>query len=246
MAIGKLTKDCLNIIFLLDTSGSMIGSRIDQLNYAMPEALQALKKVAISEEVDAFVRIIEFNSTAAWIMGTDSAGVSIEDAANAWKNLTARGGTDTAGAIKLSLDALHTSFLGTRNYLPVVILLTDGESNNFAETQNATELLKKALAGNTGKEKVMRVAVGVQDYKESELVAFASLGTIDDGTGEPRTNVPLVFKVDNIGDLANILKSVAVSSLYSAMGGNNGEEEFVVDLTPEGKDPNAGTDTWVD
>ena len=84
MAIGKLTKDCLNIIFLLDTSGSMIGPRIDQLNYAMPEALQALKKVAISEEVDAFVRVVEFNSAANWIMGAAEAGVSIEDAANQW------------------------------------------------------------------------------------------------------------------------------------------------------------------
>jgi hypothetical protein len=144
------------------------------------------------------------------------------------------------------MDALHTTYLGTRNYLPVVILLTDGDSNNFAETQKATDLLKKALAGTTGKEKVMRVAVGVQDYNETELLSFASLGTIDDGVGEPRTNVPLVFKVDNIGDLANILKSIAVSSLYSAMGGDNGEGEFVVDLTPEGGTSGDGADTWVD
>ena len=128
----------------------------------------------------------------------------------------------------------------------MVILITDGDSNNFAETQNATELLKKALAGDTGKEKVMRVAVGVEKYNETELLSFASLGTIEDGTGEPRTNVPLVFKVDSIGDLANILKSIAVSSLYSAMGGNNGEPEFIVDLTPEGGTEGDGADTWED
>ena len=51
MSIGEgITKESLNLIFLLDTSLSMSGARIGQLNHAIPEALQELKKVAIDEE----------------------------------------------------------------------------------------------------------------------------------------------------------------------------------------------------
>ena len=121
-----VTRECLNIIFLLDTSGSMSGERINQLNHAMYDALTELSAVAVQAEADAFVRIVEYNSSVDWIVGDAKTGVKAEDAANAWRNLTANGGTDTAGAIRKCLEALHTKYLGERNRKPVVVLVTDG------------------------------------------------------------------------------------------------------------------------
>ncbi len=240
MSIGEgITKESLNLIFLLDTSLSMSGARIGQLNHAIPEALQELKKVAIDEETDAFVRIIRFNSNPNWYMGNATQGVNINDAPAQWKNLTVEGGTDTAAAIRLCLSALHTKNLGTRNYLPVVVLVTDGESNIPAETMKATEELKKALTGGRGKEKVQRIAVGVQDYNEAELNSFASLGTIDYGNGNVVENTPLVFKVDDVNDLSAVLKNIAVSSLYSsANGGNDDDGGLIIDRSDD-------KDIWV-
>jgi uncharacterized protein YegL len=209
-----VTRECLNIIFLLDTSGSMYGERINQLNHAMLDALNELNMVSLQAEADAYVRIIEFNSSVKWIMGDAQHGLKVEDAANAWKNLSANGGTDTAGAIEKSLDALHVKYLGERNRKPVVVLVTDGYSNDATAMKNATDKLKKALSGSTGKEKVYRIGIGVLDYNEEELNYFASRGNIVTDEGE-KNDVPLVFKVDKISDLAQILNSVTVSSFHS-------------------------------
>ena len=70
------------------------------------------------------------------------------------------------------------------------------------------------MSGSSGKEKIIRVAVGVQDYNASELEYFASKGNIKDENGM-RENVPLVFGVDSVDKLAGVIQNVTVSSLYS-------------------------------
>ena len=218
------TKDTMNFIFLFDTSGSMSGVRINQLNSAMPEVLSICQKAALEREVDLYVRMIEFNNDADWFMGSASQGIKIEEAVSRWKDLTAKSaGTNTAAAIRLSLEAMHTKYLGTTNYHPVVFLLTDGHSNSESDTMAATALLKAALTGDDPekKDKVWRIAVGVQDYNEKELLDFAMEGKLDDGYGE-LTSAPMLFKVENIDQLAGVLKTITVSSLVSNTGKGTG------------------------
>ena len=209
-----VTSICSNVIFLLDTSGSMYGERINQLNYGMNETLNALIDVSLKQETDVYVRVVEYNNSAKWIIGSADKGVEVESAARQWRNLTANGGTDTAGAIELSLKALRTEYIGLRNKKPVVILITDGDSNDRKATERASDILKSAMSGSSGKEKIIRVAVGVQDYNASELEYFASKGNIKDENGM-RENVPLVFGVDSVDKLAGVIQNVTVSSLYS-------------------------------
>ena len=124
----------------------------------------------------------------------------------------------TAAAIRLACTAMRTKYMGTRNYHPVVILVTDGESNNRSDTQNAIEELRNALSGGNPakKDKVWRFAIGVEGYNEAELQDFAMLGTKEDDFGNELPNEPMVFKVDNVADLAKVLKNVTESSLHSA------------------------------
>ena len=234
MAIGaNLTKEALNIFFLLDTSRSMDGSRIGQLNHAMPEALLELAKVARREDVAVSVRIIGFHSGVEWILGNVEEGVDVDKAAARWSDLQVGGSTNTAGAIDLCLKALHTRYLGTRNYRPVVVLVTDGSSDSLPDMKRSVEKLKNALNGGSGKEKVIRIAVGVQDYDEKELAVFASTGTVNG-----KRNVPLVFKVDEIDNLSGCLTDIAVSSLYATLawkGGKTGDKpSIVIDSTVNG------------
>ncbi|MBQ4509593.1 MAG: VWA domain-containing protein [Clostridia bacterium] len=210
-----VTSICSNVIFLLDTSGSMYGERINQLNYGMNETLNALIDVSLKQETDIYVRVVEFNSDIKWIIGSADKGVEIESASKQWRNLTANGGTDTAGAIGESLKALRTEYIGLRNKKPVVILITDGESNDRHATELASDKLKKAMSGSSGKEKIIRVAVGVQDYNAQELEYFASRGNVKDETGM-HENVPFVFGVDSVEKVASVIQNVTVSSLYSA------------------------------
>lgn len=217
-----ITRGCMNLVFLLDTSGSMSYhgcQRINQLNTAMPIALSAARDVAAEKEVDMFVRIISFNSSAAWVMGSAEKGVPIEDACNTWRDLSAGGSTDTAAAIRLACTAMHTKYMGTHNYHPVVILVTDADSNNRTTTQQAIEEMRNALSGGNPakKDKVWRFAIGVEDYNEAELLDFAMLGTKEDEFGNELPNEPMVFKVDNVADLAKVLKNVTVSSLCTAV-----------------------------
>lgn len=213
-----ITRSCMNLVFLLDVSGSMRGQRINQLNTAMPIALSAARDTADEKEVELFIRVISFSNRANWVMGSMEKGVPVEDACNNWQDLSAAGGTDTAEAIRLACTAMRTKYMGTRNYHPVVILVTDGGSNVRTDTQNAIEELRNALSGGNPakKDKVWRFAIGVEGYKEEELLDFAMLGTKEDDFGNELPNEPMVFKVDNVADLAKVLKNVTESSLHSA------------------------------
>ena len=50
-----------NIIFLLDTSGSMTGPRIDQVNNGIYASLEAIREISASYNVEMRVRVAEFN-----------------------------------------------------------------------------------------------------------------------------------------------------------------------------------------
>ena len=52
------TKYQLNLIYLLDTSGSMYGEPINQLNVAMAEAIQVAEEAAMEKEVQLILRVL--------------------------------------------------------------------------------------------------------------------------------------------------------------------------------------------
>ena len=232
------TEPQLNLTYLLDTSGSMYGEKINQLNLAMQEAVDVAEESAAEMEVQLRMRVIEFNNGAKWICGTDEMnGLEHID----WLPLTASGGTATADAIRLAKGLMSRKFLGTRNYKPVVILITDGESNSPADTVAAVSELKTSLKStkDPNADKIIRIAIGVKGANQTELENFASIGNIIEEDGNTRENVPLVFPVDNISLLKSLLKEVTVSSIASSLGAGTGDEPdqgTVIDTTQ---------DTWI-
>ena len=215
------TKYQLNLIYLLDTSGSMYGEPINQLNVAMAEAIQMAEEAANEKEVQLLMRVVEFNSTARWIFGNTQQGVEHID----WVPLTAGGCTDTEGAIDLARSVMHREFLGERNYRPVVILITDGVSDDTQRTLAAIENLKSSLKSskNPNADKITRIAIGVSGANQHELTSFASVGNIE-VDGDTQQNVPFVFNVDDISLLKSLIKSVTVSSIASSIGAGAGED----------------------
>ena len=214
----------LNLTYLLDTSGSMYGEKINQLNLAMQEAVDVAEEAAMEMEVQLRMRVIEFNTNAMWICKTDEMnGLGHID----WQPLNASGGTATAQAIRLAKGLMSRKFLGIRNYKPVVILITDGQSDNPAETVAAVNELKTSLKStkDPNADKIIRISIGVTGANQTELVNFASLGNIIEEEGEKRENVPLVFPVDNVSLLKSLLKAVTVSSIASSVGAGTGDDQ---------------------
>lgn len=110
------------VVFVLDTSGSMAGASIRQAKEALELALGRLGPH------DRF-EVIEFNSGArALFNGARDAGPDNLRAAVKWvRALEARGGTEMAAALRLALDGSERS-----SHVRQVVFLTDGAVGNEA------------------------------------------------------------------------------------------------------------------
>lgn len=212
-----VTRSRVNVMFLLDTSNSMMSRsgnyrRIDQLNATMPMVLGALLCAAEDAEVDLYVRIISFSNLPHWVMGCAEKGVSIADAYDNWRNISTKMGTNTAAAIRLACTAMHTKYLGPRSGHPVVILVSDGNSDNRTDTQNAIEELRNAMSGGNlnKRDKVWRFAIGVEGFNEAELRDFTMTGCMEDEFGNELPNRPMIFRTDNATDITKIVKCLMV------------------------------------
>lgn len=207
------TKNKMRIIIIVDTSYSMEGKPIAQVNAAMGPLKKKLSKEAEKEGIEVEIKVIAFNDTAWYVVGSDDAWESIGDFT--WQDVSASGSTSTPKALKLANESLRRG-AGDETHLlrPVVILLTDGACNpgEHPAYLNEIEIMKKKFAGNTGKEKVNRIGIGVGDYyNEAEIEEFASVGIINDQVQ------PLIFKVDHAEELAGAINWVAVTSLQGSV-----------------------------
>lgn len=131
----KPARRVLNVFYVLDTSGSMGGAPITQLNCAMRETVEALRKQAKSNaDAEVKVAVMEFNSNARWIQ--PNGPEAMEDFE--WEDLEAGGLTAMGAALKeldskLSRKAFLNSMTGA--YLPVIIFMTDGYATDDYKKQ---------------------------------------------------------------------------------------------------------------
>ena len=189
----------------------MFGARIFELNTAMEDALAVAGEVVYANEIDVQVRVIQFSSSAQWIIGSEGAGERPNYIT--WKPLYAEyneynnTSTNTAAAIDSANYSMHRKYL----YKPVVILITDGCSNDPEATKQAVDRLK--VSSN------IRIALGVTGANRAELEYFASIGNIEHEDGTVEESVPLVFDVDTLllrDRLKLVTWSIIVSSLASS------------------------------
>jgi Ca-activated chloride channel family protein len=111
------------LIFVVDTSGSMHGTSIAQAKRALGQALDGL--VAN----DRF-NIIEFNSTtrALYHQSVAADAANINHARNFVRGLEANGGTEMRPALRLALDSVSDE-----TYLRQIVFITDGSVGNEDE-----------------------------------------------------------------------------------------------------------------
>lgn len=134
-AITPSPRKVMTLFYLVDTSGSMGGTRIGTVNSAMEECIPLLQEVArANDDAEIKVAILQFSSGCSWI--TPASGpVGLDDLV--WNDLQAGGITDFGAALlELDRQLSRNKFLQSQTgaYAPVILLLSDGEPTDDWET----------------------------------------------------------------------------------------------------------------
>ncbi|MCL2063206.1 MAG: VWA domain-containing protein [Candidatus Cloacimonetes bacterium] len=215
-----IVKERLNMYFLLDSSGSMGGAKIQQLNDCMTTLKPVIQAEAKNEGVDVVIRALEFGSTskATWHTGNMDTGKLINDFI--WQSLKATGGTPTASAIEMVTDAIDGRYLGERALRPVVILVSDGGCTDGKPkyTKACQDLVTKHG------DNVIRVAIGVDGANIAELEEFASK--------DIELNKPMVFKAKDAADMVKLIRWVSQAAIKTASKNPMGQNQQTGNALP--------------
>lgn len=198
------------VIFLLDTSGSMVGEPIGAVNEAIKNVLPEL--ISMNEENadnEIKVAILTFDYDAKWTVG-ESELLSPEDVQSYWRDLDANGYTSMGAAFKSLNNKLSIShgFMkrASGSVAPVLFLLSDGEPTDDYKSD------LQELQDNNWYKVAVRVAVGYGDFNEQILREF----TGNEGT---------VLHASDPNSLRNTIRFVAVTSSRVASRGSSVQPE---------------------
>ncbi|XP_041281680.1 inter-alpha-trypsin inhibitor heavy chain H3-like [Onychostruthus taczanowskii] len=141
--LPKLSK---NIIFVLDTSGSMSGREIEQTKEALLKILDDIKE-------DDFFNFILFDSEISTWKETliKATPENLDEARKFVRQISAQGLTNLHGGLMRGIDILnaaHEENLVPKRSASIIIMLTDGQPNvGISNTQEIEKAVKKAIGG---------------------------------------------------------------------------------------------------
>lgn len=218
----------MTLFFLIDTSGSMSGTKIGAVNDAIVNVLPMLEEIS-SNNPDAEIKVaaLEFSNRTKWLYSEPK---SVEDFK--WIDVQAGGLTSLGEACqelssKLSRSGYMKSASGS--YAPAIILLSDG-----GPTDNFDGGLQ-TLQGNNWFKNAIRIAIAIGDN--------ADLNVLSRFTG----NSEGVIKVQNIEALKQIIRIVAVTSSQigskSSSAGDTSKQDQVIKDVNQAVDDIKGAST---
>jgi uncharacterized protein YegL len=199
----EIPRRTMVLFFVIDTSGSMDGSKIGAVNTAIEEVIPAIREVS-DENADAQIKIaaLEFSSGARWI----TSGGPVEADQFRWNYLNAEGVTDFGAACKALNDKLSTkAFMqeATGSFAPAVFLLSDGEPTDDWTRELA--VLKK----NNWFKAAVKVAIAIGDDANKDV--------LKEFTG----SMEAVLETHNAATLKKMIKFVSVRASQVASKSSN-------------------------
>lgn len=178
----------LPVILLLDVSGSMSGSKIQNLNEAVCRMLETFRDTE-NGETEIHVAVITFGNEVKLHQPLSNA------ADIRWKELSAGGGTPLGTAVKMAKAMIEDkNIVPSRAYRPTVILVSDGRPGDSWENP----VLDFISNGRSSKCYRMAMAIGA-DADEGVLGKFIE-----------NTSNPL-FYAENAGQLKEFFQLVTMS-----------------------------------
>jgi len=120
---GEMASRPLHFIWLVDCSGSMMGEKIQSLNYAIRQTIPDMRSAADENpNAQLFIRAVKFSEGASWHIATPTPVDEFE-----WIDLEAEGLTDMGKAFELVSNQLQMPPMPERALPPVIVLLSDGQ-----------------------------------------------------------------------------------------------------------------------
>lgn len=188
----------LNLLFVIDNSGSMEGEKLGAVNNAIRDVMSIMPEIQ-EDTSDATIKIsaLKFSDAARWIYSEPQ---GVEDFK--WKDLSAEGGTNLSGAYDELAKWLTKKSKGGQmpdigGVAPIIILMTDGLPTSY-DWEERLEILKKK-----GWFKVaLKYALAIEIDTEEAMDVLKKF------TGNPET----VLKVYTAEALRKVIKVIAVTA----------------------------------
>lgn len=198
MINDEIPRKMMVLFFVIDTSGSMSGVKMGEVNSAIEEILPELKDISDSNpDAEVKIAILSFNSEVRWI--TPETG-PVDPGVYLWRDLNANGVTRMGAAFEELESKLHgDKFMksATSSYAPVIFLMSDGMPT---ETEEQFQSGLNKLKANKWFKSGIKVALGIgQDADLDVLEAFT-------GTKEA------VLQTNNVKKLKAMIQFVSVTS----------------------------------
>lgn len=165
--IEEVSSRTMALFYLFDKSGSMSGTKIGQVNYAMKDIPQIIMDVADSApNANIVVAAASFSTGVEWITPQPQ---TPEEFINTWHDMQAEGLTSLGAALtQLNEKMSRKAFLGDNpmGYLaPGIIILSDGEPTDDWEGPLAK------LKQNNWFKNAIKIAFAVGDDANKQVLA---------------------------------------------------------------------------
>lgn len=192
---GALASRPLHFFWIVDCSGSMAGKKIQELNFAIREAIPEMQRIALENpNAQVLVRAIIFANGAQWHIAQPT---PLRDFR--WSDMHANGVTDMGRALRMVAEQLTPENMSPRGLPPVLVLISDGHP-----TDDYNSGLRALLDQQWGK-KAVRIAIAIGND--------ADLDVLQKFIGHPELT-PLV--AHNAPDLVKFIRWASTAVLKSA------------------------------
>ena len=207
-----VSRKSLVIFFLIDTSGSMKGTKMGELNTVMEELIPEIRKIG-EADTEVKIAVLTFSDQVMWMY---SEPIAIEEFE--WARLSAAGVTSMGAAFEeLSVRMSRNSFLNSPSlsFGPVMFLMTDGYPSD--DYKKGLEALNKNSWYKFG----LKAALGIGKEANDEMLA--------EFTGSADT----VVHAYSGGQLAQFIKIIAVTSSQIGSKSMTLSDDTTHELNPE-------------
>ena len=193
-----IAKQELNLIFVIDHSGSMEGEKLGAVNNAIRDVMAIMPEIQ-EDTADALIKIsaLKFSDNANWIYDEPKL---IQDFK--WKDLKSEGCTNLSSAYDKLSDYLRKKSNGGQmpdlgGVAPIVILMTDGLPTSYDWDVRLNELKKKGWF-----KVALKYALAIN------IDTDEAMDVLNKFTGNPET----VLKVYTAEALRKVIKVIAITA----------------------------------
>ena len=220
------------LFFLIDTSGSMAGKKIQSVNDAIENVLPIIGEIS-DENPDAEINIaaMKFSTGVDWVYNEPKEAKDFIWQPVSPEALTSLGEACRELNRKLSrTNGFMPTSTGSGYYAPAIILLSDGGPTD--DFQGGLKVLKE----NSWYKNAIKVAIAIGDDADEDV--------LKDFTGSSEA----VIKVHNIDALKTMIRVIAVTSSQigsksSSAGDASKQDEVIKEITESVKDTDGAEST---